>query len=428
MTSLRRLSYVALLVAYAQIVFGAIVRITGSGWGCGHHWPKCDGHWFPPLDGPDLIIEVFHRYLALAVIVAIGALVIAAWRRRAEPAGARVLRPALLAFGIVVATALLGMATIKLELAPLVVVAHLALAMSLLAALVVAALRAGGFGAPSATAAGGAARTWRVARIAAILAFAVLVLGALTANLGAAGACLGFPTCRIYASPNRSLLHLQLSHRVLAFLFAFHVIGAVAMLRRRGAAPVVKRAGYVALGAVVLQILVAAALVEMRLPRALQSLHQAVGTLVWIAIVVYAGLARRAAFGGEPATRPAPAPRHTPGPLEPIVHPPATQPEAAARMAQAEDIGRSYEHTLSALLAEAELRAVEEAEPLELSEPEPEPPPEPVALPPRVKTPASIVAQPEVPGTPEATTTPETPAAPPKPHSVAVIVARGADL
>lgn len=423
MTSLRRLSYVALLVAYAQIVFGAIVRITGSGWGCGHHWPKCDGHWFPPLDRPDLVIEVFHRYLALAVIVAVGALVIAAWRRRADPAASRVLRPALLALGVVFATALLGMATIKLQLAPLIVVAHLALAMSLLAALVVAALRAGGFGAPSATAAEGAARTWRVARVAAILAFAVLVLGALTANLGAAGACLGFPTCRVYASPNKSLLHLQLSHRILAFLFAFHVVGAVMMLRRRGAAPVVKRAAFVALGTVVLQILVAAALVETRLPPALQSLHQAVGTLVWIAIVVYAGLARRAAFGGEPAALATRTPRHTPGPLEPVLQPPPTQPETAARLAQAEDVGRSYEHTLSALLAEAELRAVEEESPVaDDADGAPDAPAierEPVALPPKVKTPASVVAQPE---------TPDAPATSPKPHSVAVIVARGADL
>ena len=45
MKSIRRLSYAALVIAFAQIVFGAIVRISGSGWGCGEHWPKCDGRW-----------------------------------------------------------------------------------------------------------------------------------------------------------------------------------------------------------------------------------------------------------------------------------------------------------------------------------------------------------------------------------------------
>ena len=61
MNALRRLSILSLILGVGQVVFGAIVRITGSGLGCGDHWPKCEGHWFPPLDRPDLIIEVSHR-------------------------------------------------------------------------------------------------------------------------------------------------------------------------------------------------------------------------------------------------------------------------------------------------------------------------------------------------------------------------------
>ena len=34
---------VALVIGFAQVVFGAIVRITGSGLGCGDHWPDCFG-------------------------------------------------------------------------------------------------------------------------------------------------------------------------------------------------------------------------------------------------------------------------------------------------------------------------------------------------------------------------------------------------
>ena len=58
MTLIRRLAYLALVLAYAQIVFGAIVRITDSGMGCGDHWPKCNGLWFPPLDNTELVIEI----------------------------------------------------------------------------------------------------------------------------------------------------------------------------------------------------------------------------------------------------------------------------------------------------------------------------------------------------------------------------------
>src|SRR6478672_8468711 len=150
MTTIRRLSYVALVIAFAQIVFGAIVRITGSGWGCGEHWPKCAGYWVPPLERPDLIIEVSHRYLALGVTLVTLALAITAWRRRdligvAGRGGP--LRTALAAFGVVIATALLGAVTIKLRLNPIVIVLHLALAMTLLAAITLTGIRSGGFGA-----------------------------------------------------------------------------------------------------------------------------------------------------------------------------------------------------------------------------------------------------------------------------------------
>ena len=69
MTRLRGLGYATLLVAFTHLVFGGIVRITGSGMGCGDHWPRCHGWWFPPMDRMDLIIEVSHRYLAAFLIL-----------------------------------------------------------------------------------------------------------------------------------------------------------------------------------------------------------------------------------------------------------------------------------------------------------------------------------------------------------------------
>jgi heme A synthase len=65
-----------------------------------------------------------------------------------------------------------------------------------------------------------------------------------------------------------------------------------------------------AFGLAILQILIAAAMVEMNLPLVLRSLHQAAGTLVWLSICVFASLARgasparaqaRASFAPEPA-------------------------------------------------------------------------------------------------------------------------------
>ena len=308
MIAIRRLALVTLVLAFGQVVFGAIVRITGSGLGCGDHWPKCVGYWVPPLDRPDLIIEVTHRWIALALSISVVALLILAWRRRSlagvgGPGG--VLRPAALAAGLVVAAALLGAVIVKLDLHAQVVVAHLAIAMTLLATLVVVVIRAGGLGARSAVAGSASPKTARAAVAAAAVAFVVLVLGALTANVeGAAQACQGFPLCNGSLVPTAGSQHIQLIHRVLAFLLFFHLIGMTVGTAKRGEPAVVVRAVRVVLGIVILQIGIAAALVETFLPPVLQSMHQAVGTLVWISIVTMALLARRAAqTSAAPAAR-----------------------------------------------------------------------------------------------------------------------------
>ena len=67
MLTLRRLGYLALLVGFAQVVFGAIVRITGSGMGCGDNWPDCYGSFTPAHNGPTLLVEISHRYGAAAL-------------------------------------------------------------------------------------------------------------------------------------------------------------------------------------------------------------------------------------------------------------------------------------------------------------------------------------------------------------------------
>ena len=317
MNRLRNLSYAALALSVVHIIFGAIVRISGSGFGCGDDWPKCEGQWFPPLDRPDLVIEYLHRILALLLSLLIVVLVVTAFRRRreagvGEPGG--VLRAAALATIVVVVTALFGAVIVQLELqARLVVVTHLVLAMVLVGTLVAAAIRAGGFGASRLTVAGQSAsssgtvsaRTARVATIGAGLTFIVILFGALTANLpGAAESCLGFPHCRVAMQSVGGLLHLQLTHRVLAFLLLFHMIGAMIAIGKRRESAVVVGAARLSVAAIVLQIIVAAAMVETRLPPALQSVHQAVGTLVWVAVIAFALLARRGARA-HPTSQPA---------------------------------------------------------------------------------------------------------------------------
>lgn len=313
MTALRRLATLSLLLGVGHVVFGAIVRITGSGMGCGDHWPKCHGSWFPPFNRTDLIIEVTHRYFAATLSFAIIALVVLAFLRRKTPGvggPGGILRASTLAAVLVVTAALFGAATVKLELGnKVVIVTHLAIAMALLAVLVSAVMRAGGLGAAHASVGTASAKTWRGARVAVGLTFAVLVLGAFTAHLpGANSSCVGFPLCRGSLVPD-STQHIQFTHRILAFLLFFHLLGLAIAVRRRGESSLIIRAAAVTFGAVLAQVVVAAALVEMRLPPVMRSLHQGVGTLVWVAVVVLALLSRRGAIGaGVPAVVASPRP------------------------------------------------------------------------------------------------------------------------
>jgi cytochrome c oxidase assembly protein subunit 15 len=308
MLTLRRLSLAALAIAFAHLVFGGIVRITGSGMGCGDHWPKCHGMWFPPLDRPDLVIELTHRYLAVLLIASLVALVAAAWRRRAEPGVAGlggVLRSAVAALVVVVLTALLGALTVFLGNPASATVGHWTLAMALLALVAATAVRAGALGGSKVRGAGAlSARTPRAALVAASLAFGAVALGGVTAKYpSAAVACPSFPHCGTNPDAAPGAAHIQLTHRTLAFLLTLHLLGVAIGLSRRGENSVVTRAGLAAFGLTATQILIAGAMIGLRLPPLPRALHQAVGIAVWLSCFLFYYLARAARTAAAPAAR-----------------------------------------------------------------------------------------------------------------------------
>jgi heme A synthase len=309
LSGLRRLSLFALGVALTHLVFGAIVRITGSGMGCGDHWPKCYGRWFPPLDRPDLIIEVTHRYLAALLVFTLLALLIAAVRARsAAGVGGRggVLRAAAVAFALVVAAAVFGGVTVILGNAPLATVGHWVIAALTIAAVATAAIRTGALGGAGALAQRGTPGAWRSAMAAAAVGLVVIMLGGLTAKTpGASWGCLGFPLCNGELMPSQPAQHIQMMHRLVAFLLFFHVVGLTIGVTKREEAPVVRRAVWTAMTLIGTQLIVAAVMVSTVLPPALRSLHQALGVAIWVALVIAAYLARIAsgasAFGANAA-------------------------------------------------------------------------------------------------------------------------------
>lgn len=59
--SLMYLAWAALIYNVAVILWGAVVRITGAGAGCGDHWPLCDGQVVPLSYTAERVIEFSHR-------------------------------------------------------------------------------------------------------------------------------------------------------------------------------------------------------------------------------------------------------------------------------------------------------------------------------------------------------------------------------
>lgn len=298
MTLLRRLAGVSLLAALGHVIFGGFVRISGSGMGCGDHWPKCYGYWFPPLDRPDLVIEVFHRYFAATLSTVVAILLLVSILRRAERGVAGkggVFRASALAFGIVIIAAALGAVTVNYRNDWWATLAHKAVAMSLLATLSVAWMRAGGL--PSLTAVSErlvSSKTIKASTVAAVLALLTVMMGGMVAKwTGASVACVGFPLCGD-GSLGGGAQHIQLTHRILAYFTAFHVVFmATAIMRRREHATITMLAGIAAV-IVVLQIVFGAVMVLGGFPIVIRSLHQATGVLLWVATLMLTYAARRA--------------------------------------------------------------------------------------------------------------------------------------
>jgi protoheme IX farnesyltransferase len=283
---LRRLAWTGSALALCLIVLGAVVRISGSGLGCGEHWPRCNGRWFPPLDLPTLI-EIGHRWAAALVSLLVFAVAAVAWtRHRREPA----LRgPATLAAVLLVVQVLLGAVTVKLALPPWVIVTHLANAMVLLATLMVVALRASVQDTPALAGHPGRHSNHGLVLATAGLGFVVILFGAQVANFNAGLLCLGFPLCSGQLLPPRApLATLHWGHRLLAFvLLGLTVILVIRVTRRTDpASGKLRLAAAIVLAAIVAQIAVAAAMVVHLLPPALRALHLLVGTLVWGSLVV----------------------------------------------------------------------------------------------------------------------------------------------
>jgi cytochrome c oxidase assembly protein subunit 15 len=106
-------SYAAVVVGFMVLVIvqGAVVRATGSGNGCGNHWPLCNGDFFPHHPRIATIIEYMHRSMSGIVGWLVVGLI--AWTFLARPKGHHARRAVVWTGVLLLTEALLGAVLVK---------------------------------------------------------------------------------------------------------------------------------------------------------------------------------------------------------------------------------------------------------------------------------------------------------------------------
>ena len=115
-TSVRRFAlYAWSVLAYniAVVLWGAFVRATGAGAGCGKHWPLCNGEMLPRSPSLNTIVEFTHRVTSGIDLLLVALLVF--WAFRAFPPRHAVRLGAMLSAVFLMSEALLGAALVLLE-------------------------------------------------------------------------------------------------------------------------------------------------------------------------------------------------------------------------------------------------------------------------------------------------------------------------
>jgi cytochrome c oxidase assembly protein subunit 15 len=113
MPQVARFAWTALYWNVAVVLWGAYVRATGSGAGCGNRWPLCDGDVVGASANGQTIVEFTHRITSVMSLLMVTGLVLWCWRVTKKGDWARY--SAILAAALLANEALLGAALVLLK-------------------------------------------------------------------------------------------------------------------------------------------------------------------------------------------------------------------------------------------------------------------------------------------------------------------------
>ncbi len=296
-----RFAWATLLFTLFVILWGAFVRATGSGAGCGSHWPLCNGEVVPHSPAWATIVEFGHRLTSgLSLLMVIGL-----WwgaRSRFEPS-APVRRAAGWSLFFMVTEALIGAGLVLFEYVAddvrvargFWVAGHLVNTFLLVAVMTACAAFASGAARP----------TWRrrggLGAVLVAAAGGVLVL-AVTGAVTALGDTL-FPAASFaqakaatFADTAHLFVRLRIWHPTLAVGVGALLLGAAAVAWVNRPERLVRLAATSVAGLYAVELAVGLANVWWLAPLSLQLLHLLLADMIWIALV----LLSLAALGEEP--------------------------------------------------------------------------------------------------------------------------------
>jgi heme A synthase len=284
-----RFAWFVLALNVAVILWGAVVRATGAGAGCGEHWPLCNGQVIPPAPQIKTLIEYGHRLTSGVALLCVVALVYFAFK--VFPKGHWVRRAATASLALELLEGLLG--------ASLVLLGHVAENRSsargysqglhltntllLLAALTLTARFAGAPG----------TKPLRILRPFLVVAALGVILIGITGGIAALGDTL-FTTATLaegmrqdFDTASHPFVRLRIFHPIIAVLVAIYVLGLAAyVLASLKVSPAAKKLGWGLIAITIGQLCVGAVNLLLLAPVPIQIAHLFLADLLWITFIL----------------------------------------------------------------------------------------------------------------------------------------------
>ena len=272
------------------IVWGGFVRASGSGAGCGAHWPTCNGQVIPQSPGIKTLIEFTHRMMSGVALI--GVVVLVWWAWKVFPRSHRVRKASAAALLLMLTEALLGAGLVLFQYVAgnvstgraLYLSAHMVNTLLLVAAITLAAWWSRDNVRPPVTGVGWLMGVGLVAWLAIGMSGVIAALG--DTLFPATSLAQGFASD--FSPAANFLVRLRVLHPMLAVLGGVYFVTAALMVALRRKDALIRTLAWLVCGFVLLQLALGVVNLVLLAPVWMQLTHLFSADLVWISFVILA--------------------------------------------------------------------------------------------------------------------------------------------